>query len=467
MPESDQHQVSLFQRMHFTFFAGERTSLAKMAAVKVSLPAPIEQKFNHYGAYVVANSVGKLLPHQMHALQKLQTWFKNKPNQIALTAMPTGSGKTGVICCLPYFLGALKNASDERVFEMNKPILVIAPNLEIASQLEKQVTISSDDPGANFICSKRGILPKERKDALPKGIKIEKTEDLRNPLYLQMNDIVIANAQKFLKGEWERALGNDLFQMVIVDEAHHFPAPTWRRIIEKFKEHALVAFFTATPFRTDRKPVVKGPLAYRLTLDDAVRQRIIRETRLDPPLSTRSDATIRFLDDVFRPILKRVRKLQDRKNANHPLPNNIPHMALAITKDTMEADRVQELWNALFGDDSAIAYHSDVGKVELGKRMKRLKENQVKLVVVVEMLKEGFDHPPISIAVIMTRISSPLKFTQFVGRAQRIVRTPQGNESNGICADVVTHSHFEQKENFRKFESEELIELADDLNQLE
>lgn len=440
--------------------------IAKMAAAEVHLPAPIEQKFNHYGAYVMANSVGKLLPHQTDALQTLQNWFKNNPNEIALTAMPTGSGKTGVICCLPYFLGALKNAFDERVFVMNKPILVIAPNLEIASQLEKQVTISSDDPDANFICSKRGILPKERKDALPKGIKIEKTEDLRNPLYLEMNDIVIANAQKFLKGEWERALGNDLFQMVIVDEAHHFPAPTWLRIIDKFKEHALIAFFTATPFRTDRKPVVEGPLAYRLTLDDAVRQRIIRETRLDPPL--RSVAAIRFLDDdVFRPILERVRELQDQKNEKHPLPNNTPHMALAITKDTIEANVVQELWNTLFGDDSAIAYHSDVGKVDLRKRMKRLKENRVKLVVVVEMLKEGFDHPPISIAVIMTRISSPLKFTQFVGRAQRILRTPQGIESNGICADVVTHSYFEQKENFRKFKSEELIELAGDLNQLE
>ena len=168
---------------------------------------------------------------------------------------------------------------------------------------------------------------------------------------------------------------------------------------------------------------------------------------------------------LFIPILTTVRGLQDMKNTNQPLPLNIPHMAMAIAKDTTEANRVEELWNALWNDGSAIAYHSQLGAFELQNRMQRLRNNQVKLVVVVDMLKEGFDHPPISIAVILTRIISLVKFTQFVGRAQRIVRTPVGSESNTFCADVVTHDYFQQGNNFCQFEIEELIELKISLNQ--
>ena len=429
------------------------------------LPPPLVPKFNHFGQYVVLNSPGKLLPHQIDALQSLQHWFNKNPFQTALTAMPTGSGKTGVICCLPYFLGALKNNFGGYHFEINKPILVISPNLEIASQLERQILISSDDPEANFISSRRGILPRNRPDALPKGVKIEETNELNNPFYLQTNDIIIANAQKFLSGQWEGALGDDLFSMVIVDEAHHFPAPTWLRIINKFSGRALIAFFTATPFRTDQQPVVSVPFAYRLTLEDARRGGIIRRTRwVELPFEpTNVNSTLEW--SVFIPILDKVRALQDWKNVNQPLPNNIPHMAFAIAKDTMEANRVEQLWNTRWGDASAIAYHSQVGAFELQNRKQRLKNNQVKLVVVVDMLKEGFDHPPISIAVILTKIVSPVKFTQFVGRAQRIVRTPQGSESNDIFADVVTHAYFQQGDNYRKFESEELIEINFNFNQ--
>ena len=74
-------------------------------------------------------------------------------------------------------------------------------------------------------------------------------------------------------------------------------------------------------------------------------------------------------------ILERVRALQDLKNAYQPLPNNIPHMAIAIAKDTMEANQVEQLWNTRWGDASTIAYHSQVGAFELRQRMQRLKTN--------------------------------------------------------------------------------------------
>ena len=50
-----------------------------------------------------------------------------------------------------------------------------------------------------------------------------------------------------------RELPSNLFSMVIVDEAHHVPAPQWREIIDKFQKHAKIVFFTATPERADKQ----------------------------------------------------------------------------------------------------------------------------------------------------------------------------------------------------------------------
>ena len=46
--------------------------------------------------------------------------------------------------------------------------------------------------------------------------------------------------------------------------------------------------------------------------------------------------------------------------------------------------------------------------------------NRVKLAAIIGSVLEGFDHPPISMAAILTKMVSPVKFTQFMGRAQRI-----------------------------------------------
>ncbi len=80
------------------------------------------------------------------------------------------------------------------------------------------------------------------------------------------------------------------------------------------------------------------------------------------------------------------------------------------------------------------------------------------------MLLQGFDHAPISVAVIATRIVSPVKFAQFIGRAQRVYRSPNGygeSETRGITADVISGGFFEQAGNYKKFVNEELIPIME------
>lgn len=156
-------------------------------------------------------------------------------------------------------------------------------------------------------------------------------------------------------------------------------------------------------------------------------------------------------------MLQEVKGIQERKNKEQPLPGNVPHMAIAITNNTTDADGVVEAWNTHFGEDTAVGFHSKMYEHQLKKMMERIESNDVKLVVVVDMLQEGFDHPPISIAAIITSIVSPVKFVQFIGRAQRVVRKGEQQESSEICADVVTHNFYKQRENYNRFENEDLI----------
>lgn len=369
--------------------------------------------------------------------------------------MPTGAGKTGVISCLPYFLGKLNNS----VFLFDKPVLVIAPDLTIAKQLEGELLVSPDAPGENFLVKREIVPQRHQRDIVPNGAKIEETKHVINSEYLTKNDVIIANAQKFLRDDWENVLPDDIFKIVIVDEAHHHPARTWRRIIEKFRNHSMVAFFTATPYRADGQRVVdeeQGQLVYHLSLEDARTMRIIRRINWHP---LRSEDT--ELGNIFKLILERVKSIQQAKDDENPLPDSIPHMAIAITpNNTAYAEQVAEIWNnhwGNFGGARAIAYHSQVPKRPKLAMMDALRSNNIKLVVIVKKLLEGFDHPPISIAAIMTRIKSRVKFAQFLGRAQRVVRVQEGLESAEIFADVVTHSFFEQEENYRAYEEALLI----------
>ena len=155
-------------------------------------------------------------------------------------------------------------------------------------------------------------------------------------------------------------------------------------------------------------------------------------------------------------ILGKVKELLDKqREATSSVEPEVPHMAIAIAKDTFYANTLLELWKALYPDEIAECYHSEVAKHERPGVMKDLKEHKLSLVVIVKMLLEGFDHPPISIAAITCKIDSRVKFVQFVGRAQRIYR--RDGYTDEMTADIVTHEDYTQQENYNDFINETLI----------
>jgi len=116
--------------------------------------------------------------------------------------------------------------------------------------------------------------------------------------------------------------------------------------------------------------------------------------------------------------LQKVSDLLTKKNTQCPLPGGYRYVAIAIARDKAGADALEKMWNDRHPDKSAAVYHSDLKKGPLADIMTRLKEGKVQLLVIIAMLLEGFDYPPISVVVIATGMKSPVKFAQFIGRAQ-------------------------------------------------
>jgi superfamily II DNA or RNA helicase len=91
-------------------------------------------------------------------------------------------------------------------------------------------------------------------------------------------DLVITNAHKF--GTKSRvnieAIPNDRVDLVIVDEAHHYPAETWTTIIAHFKESKKI-FFTATPKYDGRDILPTQTLCFHLNRSYLVNEGIIRD----------------------------------------------------------------------------------------------------------------------------------------------------------------------------------------------
>ena len=292
---------------------------------------------------------------------------------------------------------------------------------------------------------------------------VNSTADIRALKTASRYDIVLSNAQKWRRTDKTTPvpnyedLQNDLFSIIIV----HLPANQWQEIINKFKDHAKVVFFTATPERADDVPITADlaiqevGLAYELTRERAIEEKQIRELAWDlgqeesaiPPAKKRKRSKYEDgeKNESTKNVLTKVKKCLDEKSKKFPLPGGKKHTAIIIASNIMEAREIFKTSKELFEPELVALCHSEIGKMKNEKIIKDIKvKDKYRVVVVVKMLVEGFDYPPFSIAGIVTRIGSITKFSQFVGRIQRLVRTKDEIEEN-IVADVISHEYFKQK----------------------
>lgn len=238
--------------------------------------------------------------------------------------------------------------------------------------------------------------------------------------------VVVASVQTLARPKTIARAASSLkrFKTVIVDECHHAAADSYLRILEAVDPAALVAGFTATAERHDKRRLddVFEEIVYARSIEE-----MVREGFLVPPKGHRIHAADLDLGDV-----KQNRgdfsasdlgaKMEDAGAVADVVQAFEEHAK--TRKQILFAPTValaKEMADA-FNEAGFRSTHID-GKTEAHIRRNRLKafaNDEIQVLTNVGVLTEGFDDPSLDSVAIAAPTRSRIKYTQMIGRGLRL-----------------------------------------------
>ena len=197
----------------------------------------------------------------------------------------------------------------------------------------------------------------------------------------------------------------DFFDLVIIDEAHHEPAKTWRSLVEHFPKTRRL-LLTATPFRRDRRGL-SGEIVYWYSLHDAMADHVyapIHFRAVHPKDGESED------DAVARVAIARM---------NSPEHLKAGSQLVVRTDEIDDALRLRELYSRNGLELSVLSSNSS--QQEVDRILTALEKGASRGAAVVGVPTEGFDLPRLKIAAYHKKHKSLAATLQFIGRIARVV----------------------------------------------
>lgn len=415
----------------------------------------------------------ELYAHQNEAIKALNQ--KNKSAFEGLLVLPTGGGKT-----LTAVHWLLRNFIDKR-----KKVLWIAHRHELLNQATETIKFTAykallkEVDKFNF-----RVISGYPKHDIPVNIK-------------PTDDIIIASKDSLNSGlthllsNWVEHSDSIL---LVVDEAHHATAKTYRKLINAIKEsfekrQKQDAFrmlgLTATPFRSNEteagllKKVFPDDIIFSEHLRNLITKGILAEpifenltTQLDfyNELSDRDIKTIEDFDKLPKDIAEKIAKsaIRNKQIVDHYTENQDKYKpVLVFAIDVNHAITLNGLFKARgVSSDFVVAQIRDmktgatISSKENTEKIQRFRDGKLDVLINVEMLTEGTDLPNIQTVFLTRPTTSSILMTQMIGRALR------GQKAGGTeKAYVVSFiDNWEDKINWvnpEKLHLEEGIEFVD------
>lgn len=327
-----------------------------------------------------------LRPYQASAIEAITTADREGVRR-PLVVHPTGTGKTVTFCHLIARRAGIGRA------------LVLVHRDELANQTVDKIGMVAPELTT-------GIVKAERNDVSA--------------------DVVVASVQTIHRDNRLAALlAAGPVKTVVVDEAHHAPAPTWTKVLTKLGSFSpygpLTVGFTATPERDGKSLGVWEKVVSYMSIREAIYQgylcgvtgqtvrtsmdlRKVKTTRGDYADGSLGDelessGAIEEIADAYLTYAK------DRKGvAFTPTVETATHLAAALCERGIPAETVSG--GTPVEDRRAI----------LG----RLKTGQTQVVTNCAVLTEGFDEPSISCVVVARPTRFHGLYVQMVGRGTRL-----------------------------------------------
>ncbi|MBO1298482.1 MULTISPECIES: DEAD/DEAH box helicase [Enterococcus] len=361
----------------------------------------------------------KLRKPQIEAYMAAKSFFSDENNKEALVVLPTGTGKSGLIAISPF--GVAK-----------KRVLVITPGIVTKASVIK--TLHPLDK--NFWLTYDVIFNPKNLPAIE-----EYTSDMLDSS-LNKLDIVVTNVQQLNQSNSNSLINrvdNDFFDLIIVDEAHHSVADSWKKALAYFND-AKVLHVTGTPYRGDHqelpgKEIHNTPLSEVMALKyvKGLRKKTINSSQLfftipesDIPLTKEEVLVLKEKEWVERSISlsescskEVIGETINQLNEIKTISTKVPHKILAIACSIKHAEDLKN-WYEEKGMSAEIV-HSDMKPDSLEKAFQRIESHQCNVVVSVNMLMEGYDHKYLTVLGLFRPYRSKNAFAQVVGRVLRSI----------------------------------------------
>ena len=346
----------------------------------------------------------ELRPYQSECLQRLVARYRAGKRRV-LVSLPTGTGKTVVFAQFP------------RYFQMRKRLLVLAHRQELLDQAAAKFAVV--DPALSV-----GVEQAQRRAGAAK--------------------VVVASVPT-LQGARLRELAPDDFNLIVVDEAHHAVAKSYRAIFEHFRlfdaaTPKMLVGFTATPRRGDRQSLgdVFEEVAYTRGLEEMILAgflvgvagwRITTNVSLD-------GVKVRAGDFVESELASRVNVVGRNDVLLDAYRRYAPgRRAVIFCVDVEHAKDVARVFAD--GGIRARAVWGAMPRAEREAALAAFHDGSLDVLTNCNLLTEGFDEPRVDCVMMARPTKSLLLYAQMVGRGTRL----HADKANLLVIDIVDEFH--------------------------
>ncbi|HRO46292.1 DEAD/DEAH box helicase family protein [Agriterribacter sp.] len=390
--------------------------------------------YQYAGKINIANAESGIVPyeHQEKAFYNLQEKIiKTNKNPFAgLLVLPTGGGKTITAAhwiCRNYL-------------DKGKKVLWLAHRHEL---LEQAKSTFADKLAYNDIFEQRSYFNYRIISGIhDKPINIQQTDDL----IISSKDSIKAGFNH-LYNNWIKNNTEEIF--LVIDEAHHATAKTYRQVIESIKNsvsHFQLLGLTATPFRTaDKeqgllKKVFPDDIVYKIDLRTLIRLGILSEPHFEEvstglnfikELSDEQIIQLNYfdIDSIGSGIAKTIAENDDR---NHTIVNRYIRNKEKYKQTIVFALNVDNAiaLNAMFKEqgvksDFVISTVKDqatgvtISSKDNKDKIAKFRNGEIEVLINVNILTEGTDVPNVQSIFLARPTISSILMTQMIGRGLR------------------------------------------------
>jgi len=342
---------------------------------------------------------------QIGALTAAMSHWTIEPNAPALASIPTGSGKTALAMAAPYI-----------VPDTPRRVLVVVPSSDLRRQISDRFAKEYDLKVVSALTGNAKEFPRVKR----------MTSRVNSWSELEDYDVVVALPNTISPRHYPDSLPPvDLFDLIVVDEAHHASAATWLEILHHFSK-AYSLLLTATPIRRDGKRL-PGKQVYYYPMRLALNEGFYKP--LEPHIL-----------ESISPGDREATDKQLAKYCSEILAQDIHDTSTLIVRANT-IDRAKKL-SKLYADVGIelTPLHSRLGRRQRENIVNQLRQGKLRGATVVGMLGEGFDLGSIRMLAYHDKHKSLPATIQLFGRLarsdpdrSRVHNTPQQSDDSRLA----------------------------------